>query len=156
MHRFKVLKLPNVSESASPIFYKRKRYTNVLFNKMFFQKMGVGPEGPRKRKALAPILWKKYFMEKKHLCTVCVCKKWDWYFLKHLVVLTLWICTCLSIFSLQKDWIRIFWTFIDSKKVNPCFFCSCVLLQKNIIIRVLILSLKKMKFFFFEYLLGFC
>ena len=40
MHRFKVLKLPNVSESASPIFYKRKRYTKVLFNKMFFPKNG--------------------------------------------------------------------------------------------------------------------
>ena len=67
MHKFKVLKLPNVSESAIPIFYKRKRYTKVLFNKMFFPRMGVGPGGPRKRKALAPILWKKHFME-KNIC----------------------------------------------------------------------------------------
>ena len=61
MRKFKVLKLPNVSESASPIFYKRKRYTNVLFHKIFFQKMGAsalrlrGPSGP------TPISWKKYF-----------------------------------------------------------------------------------------------
>ena len=63
MHKFKVLKLTNVSESAIPIFYKRKRYTKVLFNKMFFQKMGVGPEGPRKRKALDPILWKNILLK---------------------------------------------------------------------------------------------
>ena len=132
MHKFKVLKLQNVSESASPIFYNRKRYTKVLFNKMFFPKNGG------KRFALAWALWThphflgKTFCWKEHLCAVCVCKKWDWRFLKHLAVLTLWICACLSIFSLQKDWIRIFWTFIDSKKVNPCFFCSCVLLQKNV------------------------
>ena len=61
MHKFKVSKLPNVSESAIPIFYKRKRYTKVLFNKVFFQKMGVGPKGPRKRKALAPIFWEKFY-----------------------------------------------------------------------------------------------
>jgi len=67
MHKFKVLKLTNVSESTSPIFYKRKRHTNVLFNKMFSQKIGVGPEGPRKRKALAPVFWKKHFME-KNIC----------------------------------------------------------------------------------------
>ena len=36
MHKCKMLKLPNVSRSASPIFYKRKRYIKVLFNKMFF------------------------------------------------------------------------------------------------------------------------
>ena len=66
MRKFKVLKLPNVSESASPIYYKRKRYTNVLFHeKYFFQKMRVGPEGPRKRKALAPISWKKTFLLKR-------------------------------------------------------------------------------------------
>ena len=59
-----MLKLTNVSESAIPIFYKRKRYTKVLFNKIFFQKMGVGLKGPRKRKALAPISWKNIFIEK--------------------------------------------------------------------------------------------
>ena len=64
----------------------------------------------------------KTLYRKEHLCNVCFFKKWNWRFLKHLAVLTLWICACLSIFSLQKDWIRIFWTFIDSKKVNPCFF----------------------------------
>ena len=48
MRKFKVLKLPNVSESASPIFYKRKRYTKVLFNKMFFF-----PKNGGKRFALA-------------------------------------------------------------------------------------------------------
>ena len=64
MHKFKVLKLPNVSESASPIFYKLKRYTKVLFNKMFFPKNGG------KRFALAwalrthPHLLEKHFIEK--------------------------------------------------------------------------------------------
>ena len=91
--------------------------------------------GARRAQASAkrlPPFFGKTFYWKELLCTVCVCKKWDWRFLKHLAVLTLWICACLSIFSLQKDWIRIFWTFIDSKKVNPCFFCSCVLLQKSL------------------------
>ena len=131
MHKCKMLKLPNVSKIASTIFYKRKEYIKVLFNKMFFSKEWgqalcacVGPPGP-------PPFFGKMFCWKEHLCTVCVCKKWDWRFLKHLAVLTLWICACLSICSLQKDWIRIFWTFIDSKKVNPCFFWSCVLLQKK-------------------------
>ena len=65
MHKFKVLKLPNVPESASPIFYKRKRYTNVLFNKMFFPKNGgkrfalAWPSGP------TPIFWKKTFLLKR-------------------------------------------------------------------------------------------
>ena len=122
MHRFKVLKLPNVSESAIPIFYKRKRYTKLLFNKMFFPKDGGGPGGPTQAESACPHFLKKIFYGKEHLCNVCVCNKWDWRFLKHLAVLTLWICACLSIFSLQKDWIRIFWTFIDSKKVNPYFF----------------------------------
>ena len=132
MHKCKMLKLPNVSKIVNPIFYKSKQYTKVLFNKMFFF-----PKNGGKRFALAwalrahPHFLEKTFYWKELLCTVCVCKKWDWRFLKHLAVLTLWICACLSIFSLQKDWIRIFWTFIDSKKVNPCFFCSCVLLQKK-------------------------
>ena len=30
----------------------------------------------------------KTFYGKEHLCNVCVCKKWDWCFLKHLAVLT--------------------------------------------------------------------
>ena len=132
MHKFKMLKLPNVSESTSPIFYKRKRHTNVLFNKMFFPKNGGGPRGPTQAQSACPHSLEKTFCWKEHLCTVCVCKKLDWRFLKNSAVFTLWICACLSIFSLQKDWIRIFWTFIDSKKVNPCFFCSCVLLQKNV------------------------
>ena len=143
-------------QKAPAPFFTNANGTQMFFStKCFSKEWGqalcacVGPLGP-------PPFFGKIFCWKEHLCTVCVCKKWDWRFLKHLAVLTLWICACLSIFSLQKDWIRIFWTFIDSKKVNPCFFCSCVLLQKNIIIRVLILSLKKMKFFFFEYLLGFC
>ena len=132
MRKFKVLKLPNVSENASPIYYKRKRYTNVLFHKIFLpKKWGWARRAHASAKRLPPFFGKT-FCWKEHLCTVCVCKKWDWRFLKHLAVLTLWICACLSIFSLQKDSIRIFWTFIDSKKVNPCFFCSCVLLQKNV------------------------
>ena len=85
----------------------------------------VGPSGP-------PPSFGKTFYWKELLCTVCVCKKWEWRFLKHLWVLTLWICACLSIFSLQKDWIRIFWTFIDSKKVNPCFFLLARSSAKNV------------------------
>ena len=130
MHKFKLLKLPNVSESASPAFYKRKHYTKVLFHKMFFPKNGG------KRFALAwalrahPRFLEKTFHGKEHLRNVCVCKKWDWCFLKHFAVLTFWICACLSIFRLQKDRIRIFWTFIDSKKVNPRFFFARAFCKK--------------------------
>ena len=145
-----------MSQKNAVQFFTNANCTQKFFSiKLFFQRMWWsalrlrGPSGP------TPIFWKKTFHWKELLCAVCVCKKWDWRFLKHLAVLTLWICACLSICSLQKDWIRIFWTFIDSKKVNPCFFCSCVLLQKKCI-RVSILSLKKMKFFLFESLLGFC
>ena len=114
-----VSQMPQKSDSA--IFYKRKRCTTFFFNRIFSKKWGqalcacVGPPGP-------PPFFGKTFYWKELLCTVCVYRKWEWRFLKHLAVLTLWICACLSIFSLQKDWIRIFWTFIDSKKVNPCFF----------------------------------
>ena len=83
---------------------------------------GACPSGHAQAQSACPHSLEKTFYWKELLCTVCVCKKWEWRFLKHLAVLTLWICACLSIFSLQKDWIRIFWTFIDSKKVNPCFF----------------------------------
>ena len=106
MRKFKVLKLQNVSESASPIYYKRKRYTNVLFHKIFFPKNGGGPGGPTQAQSACPHSLEKTFCWKEHLCTICVCKKWDWRFLKHLAILTLWICACLSIFSLQKYWIR--------------------------------------------------
>ena len=68
MRKFKVLKLPNVSESVSPIFYKRKRYTNVLFHKMFFPKNGGGPGGPTQAQSACPyslekkVLWKRTFL----------------------------------------------------------------------------------------------
>ena len=54
----------NVSKNGSPIFYKRKRYTNILFNKMFFQRMGAsalrlrGPSGP------TPIFWKNILLKR--------------------------------------------------------------------------------------------
>ena len=55
-------------KTADTFFYRRERFTKALFNKnVFFQKMGVGPEGPRKRKALAPIFWEKHFVE-KNIC----------------------------------------------------------------------------------------
>ena len=132
MRKFKVLKLPNVSESASPIFYKRKRYTKVLFNKMFFPKNGG------KRFALSwafrihPHFLKKNSVE-KNCCVSCAFVKNGTAFFWDIWLTTIWICACLSIFSLQKDWIRVMWTFIASKKVNPCSFCACVLLQKNLI-----------------------
>ena len=117
---------------------------------VFFPKNGGGPGGPTQAQSACPHFLEKIF-GKEHLCNVCVCKKWDWRFLKHLAVLTVWICACLSIFSLQKDWIRIFWTFIDSKKVNPCFFCSCVLLQKELNPWFFsIFKLAKMKLMFFK------
>ena len=65
MRKFKVLKLPNVSESAGPIYYKRKRYTNVLFHKIFFPKNGGGPGGPTQAQSACPhSLEKKHFIEK--------------------------------------------------------------------------------------------
>ena len=66
MHKFKVLKLPNVSESAIPIFYKRKRYTKVLFNKMFFPKNGGGPEGPTQAQSACPHFLDTNSIKKKH------------------------------------------------------------------------------------------
>ena len=132
MRKFKVLKLPNVSESASPIYYKRKRYTNVLFHKIFFPKNGGGPGGPTQAQSACPhSLEKKTFYWKELLCTVWICKKWDWRFLKHLAVLTFCICACLSICSLQKNWIRIFCTFIPiPKEWIRAFFARAFFWQK--------------------------
>ena len=55
----------NVSKNGSPIFYKRKRYTKVLFNKnTFFQEMGasalrlLGPSGP------TPFLEKTFLLKR--------------------------------------------------------------------------------------------
>ena len=112
-------------------FFTNANGTQKFFSiKCFSKRWGWARRAHASAKRLPPFFGKTFYW-KELLCTICVCKKWEWRFLKHLSVLTLWICACLSIFSLQKDWIRIFWTFIDSKKVNPCFFCSCVLLQKN-------------------------
>ena len=93
MHRFKVLKLPNVSKSASPIFYKRKRYTNVLFNKMFFPKNGG------KRFALAwalrahpPFLVKNIFIEKSFCEPFASVKKCVCRFLRRLACHNLNLC----------------------------------------------------------------
>ena len=55
----------------------------------------------------------------------------------------IWICVCLSIFSLQKDWIRVMRTFIASKKVNPWLFCACVLLQKIAFVSKAFLHMKR-------------
>ena len=57
-----VSQMPQKSDSA--IFYKRKRHTTVFLIEFFFRKMGVGPEGTRKRKALAPILWKNILLKR--------------------------------------------------------------------------------------------
>ena len=65
MHKFKVLKLPNVSESVNPIFYKRKRYTNVLFHEMFFPKNGGGPGGPTQAQSACPHFLEKTFLLKR-------------------------------------------------------------------------------------------
>ena len=120
-------------QKAPAPFFTNANGTQMFFStKCFSKKWGWAQRAHASAKRLPPFFGKT-FCWKEHLCTVCVCKKWGWRFLKHLAVLPLWICACRSIFSLQKNWIRIFWTFIDSKNVNPCFFYSCVLLQKNLI-----------------------
>ena len=119
-------------QKAPVPFFTNANGTQMFFStKCFPKKWGWARRTHASAKRLPPFFGEKTFYWKELLCTLCVCKKWYWRFLKHLAVLTFCICACLSICSLQKDWIRIFWTFIDSKKVNPCFFCSCVLLQKK-------------------------
>ena len=83
----------NVSKNGSPIFYKRKRYTKVLFNiNVFSKKWGqalcacMGPPGP------TPFFWKKHFYWKELLCSVCVCKKLDCRFWRHLACNNLNLC----------------------------------------------------------------
>ena len=73
-YKLKMLKLAQIQivasqtsqKTADTFFYRRERFTKDLFNEnVFFQKMGVGPEGPRKRRALAPISSKKTFLLKR-------------------------------------------------------------------------------------------
>ena len=52
----------------SHYFFTNANGTKVLFNKVFFQKMDVGPEGPRKRKALAPIFWENILLKRTFVC----------------------------------------------------------------------------------------
>ena len=75
MHKCKMLKLPNVSRSASPIFYKRKRYTKVLFNKMFFQKLGWARRAHASAKRLPPFFGKK-FIENNFCVPFAFVKNW--------------------------------------------------------------------------------
>ena len=74
--KLKMLRDAQIQIVVSKMFQKRQSHslqTQTVHKSsfqskcFFFQKMGVGPEGPRKRKALAPILQKKHFME-KNIC----------------------------------------------------------------------------------------
>ena len=65
MHKFKVLKLPNVSESTISIFYKRKRYTKVL-SINFFQKWGWARRAHASAKRLPPFFGKNFI--EKNFC----------------------------------------------------------------------------------------
>ena len=93
MHKFKMLKLPNVSESTSPIFNKRKRYTNVLFHKMFFPKNGGVPGGPTQAQSACPHFLEKNIFIEKSFCEPfasvkkCVCR-----FLRRLACHNLNLC----------------------------------------------------------------
>ena len=111
-------------------FLTNANSTQKFFSiKCFSKKLGWAQRAHASAKRLPSFLEKALYW-KQLLCNICICKKWEWRFLKHLAVLTLWICECLSIFSLQKYWIRIFWTFIDSKKVNPSFFALAFFCKK--------------------------
>ena len=90
-------------KSSVPFFTNANSAQKFFSIKCFFSKEWgqalcacVGPPGP------PPFFEKKTFYWKELLCTVWICKKWDWRFLKHLAVLTFCICACLSICSLQK------------------------------------------------------
>ena len=131
-------------------FFTNANGTQKFFSiKCFSKRWGWAQGAHASAKRLTPFFGKT-FCWKEHLCTVSVCKKWDWRFLKHLAVLTVWICACLSIFSWQKDWIRIFWTFIDSKKVNPCFFLLVRSAKKFNLYFLSFFMLPKTKFMFFK------
>ena len=115
-HGFTVLEAINVHMTRMPSFWKLKMLRDAQIQIAW----ALRP---------TPIFWEKHFDWKELLCTVCVCKEWDCRFW-NILLTTIWICASLSIFSLQKDGIRVMWTLIASKKVNPCSFCACVLLQK--------------------------
>ena len=130
---------------------------------VFSKKWGWAQRAHASAKRLPPFFGKKTFYWKELLCTVWICKKWDWRFLKHLAVLTFCICACLSICSLQKNWIRIFCTFIPIpkewiraffaraffwKKLHPCFWSFFKLVKNPIHVFSAFLSSQKMTFMF--------
>ena len=51
----------NASKKRQCHFLQTQTIHNSFFNRILFRKMGVGPEGPRKRKALAPIFGKEFY-----------------------------------------------------------------------------------------------
>ena len=112
----------NVSKNGSPIFYKRKRYTKVLFNKMFFPKNGS------KRFALAWALRAHpHFSEKNSIKKNCcvsfeVCKKWHCRFFEASDLLQYEYVRAWAFLACKKIEIRVMWTFTASKKENPCSF----------------------------------
>ena len=131
MHKFKVLKLPNVSESAIPIFYKRKRYTKVLFNKMFFPKNGG------KRFALAwalrahPHFFGKNSIKKTVVYRLRFVKNGTVAFLRHLTYHNMNMCVS-EHFQLAKrlKFVSCELSQLPKKRIRV-HFCACVLLPKK-------------------------
>ena len=122
-------------QKSSIPFFTNPNNTQKFFSiKCFFPKeWGWARRAHASAKRLPPFFGKKTFYWKELLCTVWICKKWDWRFLKHLAVLTFCICACLSICSLQKNWIRIFCTFIPiPKEWIRAFFARAFFWQKNV------------------------
>ena len=123
---------------------------NNFFSRIFSKKMGMGPGGPRKRKALAPIFWLSKFAKnkilvffynlrahasakrlppffgknsiKKLLCIVCVCKKWHCRFFEAFDLPHYESVRVWAFLVCKKIEIRVMWTFTASKKENPCSF----------------------------------
>ena len=121
----------NVSKNGSPIFYKRKRYTNVLFNKNVF------PRNGGKRFALAWALRAHpHFLEKillkKLLCIVRVCKKWHCRFFEAFELPQYECVRVWAFLVCKKIEIRVMWTITASKKENPCSFLRARSLKKKI------------------------
>ena len=149
-------KIVPITEKPPVPFFTNANVTQMFFSmKCFFQKTGASALRLRGHLGPTPVFWKKTFHGKEYLCNVCVCKKWDWWFLKNLAVLIFWICACLSIFRLTKKLNSYLLDFHRFQKSASVLFLL-VRSSARKCIHVSILSLKKIKFFLFEFLFGFC
>ena len=102
-HRFTFSEAMKVHMSRIQSFFKLKMLRHVQIQIVASYKMSqktavpffTNKNGTQKFfsiKTLAPISWKKHFYWKELLCTVCVCKKWDCRFLRHLACHNLNLC----------------------------------------------------------------